>query len=290
MENCDETDHHLGSSSETGILPRTSLRDRPQGDPRRPETGGIDAVILNPDATKFEPSKATTMHGSAPIFRATATRSTASCHAAEFGDERAVADTLRLSGLTVPSSCMLRRREGQDDDQVPRDSFCGKMSACNNLRQYGIRYSLTSLHTMSPTAALFRSDLQRFAATCRIRPELKNARLGASARARRVQHVRYSEKLLERSGSPSRHSICRKCSAALAKMGTTMPRHGEDQRDHIIHAVKACRQRARSRWRSWGSHRPWVQQTSLRHFHPCWTRCRSFSACSCTLMSMMSSR
>jgi len=33
-----------------------------------------------------------------------------------------------------------------------RDSFCGKMSACNNLRQYGIAYSLTTLHTVDPTA------------------------------------------------------------------------------------------------------------------------------------------
>ena len=28
-----------------------------------------------------------------------------------------------------------------------RDSFCGKMSICNNLKQYGIPYSLTQLHT-----------------------------------------------------------------------------------------------------------------------------------------------
>ena len=31
-----------------------------------------------------------------------------------------------------------------------RDSFCGKMSACNNLKQYGIPYSLTTLHTKLP--------------------------------------------------------------------------------------------------------------------------------------------
>ena len=32
---------------------------------------------------------------------------------------------------------------------VRRDSFCGKMSACNNMMQYGIKYSLTTLHTES---------------------------------------------------------------------------------------------------------------------------------------------
>ena len=33
-----------------------------------------------------------------------------------------------------------------------RDSFCGKMSVCNNLQQFGIRYSLTALHTVDPVA------------------------------------------------------------------------------------------------------------------------------------------
>ncbi len=33
---------------------------------------------------------------------------------------------------------------GQRVDCVPRDSFCGKMSICNNLKQYGIPYSLTT--------------------------------------------------------------------------------------------------------------------------------------------------
>src|SRR5579885_2478059 len=51
-----------------------------------------------------------------------------------FGDERAIADTLRLADLRVPvlvqatpdtpSKMTIRDR---------RDSFCGKMSACNNL-------------------------------------------------------------------------------------------------------------------------------------------------------------
>ena len=36
-----------------------------------------------------------------------------------------------------------------------RDSFCGKMSACNNLRQYGIPYSITTLHTESPDSPEF---------------------------------------------------------------------------------------------------------------------------------------
>jgi len=82
-----------------------------------------------------------------------------------------------------------------------RDSFCGKMSICNNLKQYGIPYSLTTLHTEAPDSAEFKADLQEFAAVCRIVKGLKNVRIGAiGARPTAFNTVRYSEKLLERSG------------------------------------------------------------------------------------------
>src|SRR5882757_9932801 len=68
-----------------------------------------------------------------------------------FGEERAIADTLRLADLHVP---VLIQATPDDPQKMTikfrRDSFCGKMSACNNLRQYGIPYSLTTLHTESP--------------------------------------------------------------------------------------------------------------------------------------------
>ena len=82
-----------------------------------------------------------------------------------------------------------------------RDSFCGKMSTCNNLHQYGIKYSLTSRHTMDPTGADFRADLHRFVATCRTVAGLKGARVGViGARPAAFNTVRFSEKLLERTG------------------------------------------------------------------------------------------
>ncbi len=65
-----------------------------------------------------------------------------------FGEERAIADTLRLADLRVP---VLIQATPDDPKKMTiayrRDSFCGKMSACNNLRQYGIPYSITTLHT-----------------------------------------------------------------------------------------------------------------------------------------------
>src|SRR5438034_112698 len=82
-----------------------------------------------------------------------------------------------------------------------RDSFCGKMSACNNLRQYGIPYSITTLHTEAPDSPEFTADLQWFAAVCRIVNGFRNLRVGAiGARPTAFNTVRYSEKILEANG------------------------------------------------------------------------------------------
>ncbi len=119
-----------------------------------------------------------------------------------FGDERAIAETLRLAGLHVPvliqatpdtpSRMTIRDR---------RDSFCGKMSACNNLSQYGIPYSLTTLHTEQPQSDAFRKDLEWFLAVCRVVKGLRRLRIGAiGARPAAFNTVRYSEKILEANG------------------------------------------------------------------------------------------
>ena len=119
-----------------------------------------------------------------------------------FGDERAIANTLRWSGLQVP--VLVHAFNDRTDSMTikdRRDSFCGKMSACNNLRQYGISYSLTTLHTEDPGSKEFSADIQRFAATCRVVRALKGARIGAiGARPGAFNTVRYSEKLLEMAG------------------------------------------------------------------------------------------
>ena len=81
------------------------------------------------------------------------------------------------------------------------DSFCGKMSACNNLTQYGIPYSLTRLHTVKPDSDSFRQDLEWFGGVCRVVNGLRNTRVGAiGARPAAFNTVRYSEKLLEANG------------------------------------------------------------------------------------------
>jgi L-fucose isomerase-like protein len=119
-----------------------------------------------------------------------------------FGDEKGVADTLKLASLNVPVLV-----QAYPDDltklnvELRRDAYCGKISVCNNLRQYGIPYSLTSLHTDEITSETFRKDLQQFLAVCRVVRGIRSARIGAvGARPGAFNTTRYSEKLLENAG------------------------------------------------------------------------------------------
>jgi len=119
-----------------------------------------------------------------------------------FGDERGVVDALKLSGLNVP---ILVQAYPDDLDQFSverrRDAYCGKISVCNNLRQFGMPFSLTENHTIPLLADEFRADLRSFIAQCRVVNGLRNARIGAvGARPNAFNTTRYSEKLLQASG------------------------------------------------------------------------------------------
>ncbi|MGA2571781.1 MAG: L-fucose/L-arabinose isomerase family protein [Terracidiphilus sp.] len=119
-----------------------------------------------------------------------------------FGEERGIVDAIRLSGLKVP--VLVQATPDRSDNMtiaVRRDSFCGKMSCCNNMMQYGINYSLTTLHTEALDSAEFKADLEWFSQVCRIVKGLKNLKIGAiGARPAAFNTVRYSERLLETAG------------------------------------------------------------------------------------------
>ncbi len=168
------------------------------------EKAGIKTIALTPEQSKYG---AVETHDEAircgDLFRA---------HGDEidglivtlpnFGDERAIADSIRYSKLGVP--VLVQATPDRRDDMTiaqRRDSFCGKMSACNNLMQYGIPYSLTTRHTLQPGSDEFRKDLDWFTKVCRVTNGLKKLRICAiGARPQAFNTVRYSEKLLERYG------------------------------------------------------------------------------------------
>ncbi|MCK6627365.1 MAG: L-fucose/L-arabinose isomerase family protein [Anaerolineae bacterium] len=119
-----------------------------------------------------------------------------------FGDEKGVADAIRLSELNVP---VLVHAFPDDINDLStsnrRDAFCGKISVCNNLYQYGIPYSVTQSHTVSPGSEEFKAELRQFVGLCQVVKGMRRARLGAvGARPDAFKTVRYSEKLLEASG------------------------------------------------------------------------------------------
>ena len=168
------------------------------------QKSGIDVVALDPQQSKHG---AVETHEEAKrcaaLFRANSDAIDGIIVALpNFGDERAIADTLRLAHLDVP---VLVQATPDTPTKMGithrRDSFCGKMSACNNLKQYGIPYSLTTLHTESPDSPEFTKDLDWFASVCRIVKGLRNLRIGAiGARPTAFNTVRYSEKILEANG------------------------------------------------------------------------------------------
>lgn len=168
------------------------------------QAAGINVIALTPEQSKYGAVESRT--------EATACADLFQAHSRQidgvivtlpnFGDERAIADTLRLSGLNVPILIQATPDSpGIMTIRDRRDSFCGKMSVCNNLTQYGIPYSLTTVHTEAPGSEQFRKDLDWFLGVCRVVRGLRRLRIGAiGARPAAFNTVRYSEKLLEANG------------------------------------------------------------------------------------------
>ncbi len=168
------------------------------------QESGVDVVALTPEESKFG---AVETFDEAKRCAELFSRHRDSIHGVivtlpNFGDERGIADALRRADLHVPVLVQATPDSpGKMTIRDRRDSFCGKMSACNNLKQYGIPYSLTTLHTEAPDSTEFAQDLQWFLGVCRVVRGLRNLRVGAiGARPAAFNTVRYSEKILEANG------------------------------------------------------------------------------------------
>ena len=119
-----------------------------------------------------------------------------------FGFEIGIINAISDADLRVP---VLVQACDDENDKVDldsrRDAFCGKISVCNNLYQYGIPFTDTTLHTYSIHSPLLASDINRFAAICRVVNGLRHCRIGQiGTRPLGFNTCRASEKLLQRSG------------------------------------------------------------------------------------------
>ncbi|BER92082.1 L-fucose/L-arabinose isomerase family protein [Atrimonas thermophila] len=211
-----------------------------------------------------------------------------------FGDEKGVAYALRFSGLRVP--ILVHAFPDQNtamDITQRRDSFCGKLSVCNNLKQFGIPFSLTTQHTENPDSELFKEDVSWFAAVCRVVNGFKNLKAGAiGARPNAFNTVRFSEKILEHHG----------ISVEVADLSEIFARVGKlaDNDSRVLAELKAIKdyidttgipeealvKMAKLRLVL----KEWIEETgvSLISFQ-CWTSIQeNLGIMPCTVMSMLS--
>ncbi len=211
-----------------------------------------------------------------------------------FGEERGIVDALRLSTLKVPV-LVQATPDRRDDMKISdrRDSFCGKMSACNNLMQYGIRYSLTTEHTEALDSDVFRKDLAWFSAICRVVHGFTNLRIGSiGARPAAFNTVRYSEKLLERNGISVEPIDLSEILGRIERMKDT-----DDRAQAKLAAIKGyvptnnIPESALMKMAKLGAViEQWMQQTYCTvSAVQCWTAMEEyFGVVPCTVMSMMS--
>lgn len=119
-----------------------------------------------------------------------------------FGDEKGVAETIQLAALNVPVLVQACPDDlGKMDVVNRRDAWCGKISVCNNLYQFGIKFTLTSKHVSALDDSSFLTNLQDFIRVCKVVKGMRKVRIGAvGARPGAFNTVRYSEKILQRHG------------------------------------------------------------------------------------------
>jgi len=213
-----------------------------------------------------------------------------------FGDEKGVADTLKLAGIRVPVLVQAYPDDLKKLDVARRrDGFCGKISVCNNLVQAGIRFSVTRKHVVRPSDDSFVSDLKDFLAVCRVVNGLRGLRLGAvGARPGAFNTVRYSEKLLERHGisvttvdlseilgNAERLDANNPAVAAkLAEIKSYAPSQGVPDKPLLQMAKMGV---VLNQWMTTNA----LDATAIQ----CWTSVQQNYGCNtCTLMSMMSER
>ena len=211
-----------------------------------------------------------------------------------FGDEKAVAESIKRSGLKVP---VLIHAEpdtvGKMTSAHRRDSFCGKISVCNNLNQAGIPYTLTKSHTVGVNSAEFAQDLENFAAVCSVVKGLRGpVRFGAVGAAPAPSiPCASARRSWKRRASPWRRSIFPRFSA---KSTFERRRRGGQGKARFAQGLRVRGRRAKGIAPEDGEIRPRgrpldrdlrLDGTAIQ----CWTSLQEFfGIMPCTLMSMMS--
>ena len=117
-----------------------------------------------------------------------------------FGDENGAMAAFRDCDVPI----FIQAYPDEMDKMAPatrRDSFCGKMSIMDVFVQCGINFTILKPHTVSPSGAKFRENVDYFDRLCRVVRDCRDLRLGAiGARTTAFKTVRFDEIALQKYG------------------------------------------------------------------------------------------
>ncbi len=211
-----------------------------------------------------------------------------------FGDEKGVAYAIRFSELKVPVLIhAFPDKTSALDVKNRRDSFCGKMSVCNNLKQFDIPFSLTTFHTEDPDDPVFAQDLEWFSGVCRVVQGFKNIKVGAiGARPNAFNTVRFSEKLLESYGISVEVADFSEILGQTNRLSDTDPLVNEKTAEikNYIDTSSVPEAAIRKMAKLKVVLEQWVKETGVSLLAlQCWTSIeQNFGIMPCTVMSMFS--
>jgi L-fucose isomerase-like protein len=213
-----------------------------------------------------------------------------------FGDELGVVNALQFAKLGVP---VLVQASDDALDKLDtahrRDAFCGKLSVCNNLYQYGIPFTDTATHTVALDGPAFARDLEFFAGVCRVTGGIRSARIGAiGARPAAFQTMRASEKLLQASGITVLPVDLSEILAAAHKIDSGSPRarqklDGMRTYGNIPPTIKDLEAKLDKHVRLYLAVEDWMKANSIDAAgFQCWTSIQQNYGCAaCLTMSLM---
>ncbi len=115
-----------------------------------------------------------------------------------FGDETGAIAALKDCGVPI----LIQAYPDELDKMAPelrRDAFCGKFSVMDVFCQYGLKFTCTNKHVVSPTDPSFTADVDRFDRLCRVVGGMREMTVGAiGARTTAFKTVRIDELALQR--------------------------------------------------------------------------------------------
>ena len=213
-----------------------------------------------------------------------------------FGFEIGIINAISDADLRVP---VLVQACDDENDKVDldsrRDAFCGKISVCNNLYQYGIPFTDTTLHTYSIYSELLAKDLRRFAAICRVVNGLRHCRIGQiGTRPLGFNTCRASEKLLQRYGITVVPVDLSEILSAAEKVADDDPRLLE-KCQHIAHYAKVpenYREKLRLQAKFGVAVDAWIAANDVQAVAiQCWDSLeQNYGCAACVTMSMLSDK